>query len=68
LRSDRYAVGGTTLRIDRETLSKAVDVNSQKPVLERAAADGNATLAAARRLALVASTDREQHQPPYPTQ
>lgn len=55
--SGDYAVVGTTLQIVGETLCEAVDLRSGEKVLDVAAGNGNATLAAARRFANVTSTD-----------
>lgn len=55
--SGDYAVVGTTLQIVGETLCETVDLRSGERVLDVAAGNGNATLAAARRWALVTSTD-----------
>ncbi|WP_418318029.1 methyltransferase domain-containing protein [Piscinibacter sakaiensis] len=55
--SGDFAVIGTTLQIVGETLAEAVDVNAGERVLDVAAGNGNATLAAARRFADVVSTD-----------
>lgn len=55
--SGDYAVVGTTLQIVGETLCEAVDLRSNQRVLDVAAGNGNATLAAARRFADVMSTD-----------
>jgi SAM-dependent methyltransferase len=52
-----YAVIGTTLQIVGETLCEAVDLTAGERVLDVAAGNGNATLAAARRGAEVTSTD-----------
>jgi ubiquinone/menaquinone biosynthesis C-methylase UbiE len=52
-----YAVIGTTLQIVGELLCEAVDLRSNQLVLDVAAGNGNATLAAARRFAEVVSTD-----------
>lgn len=52
-----YAIVGTTLQIVGETLCEAVDLRSNQRVLDVAAGNGNATLAAARRFADVVSTD-----------
>jgi ubiquinone/menaquinone biosynthesis C-methylase UbiE len=52
-----YAVIGTTLQIVGEMLCEAVDLHSGQHVLDVAAGNGNATLAAARRFAEVVSTD-----------
>ena len=55
--SGDYAVIGTTLQIVGELLCEAVDVRAGERVLDVAAGNGNATLAAARRFAQVTSTD-----------
>jgi ubiquinone/menaquinone biosynthesis C-methylase UbiE len=55
--SGDYAVVGTTLQIVGENLCEAVDLRSDQRVLDVAAGNGNATLAAARRFAYVVSTD-----------
>lgn len=55
--SGDFAVIGTTLQIVGETLCEAVDLRSSARVLDVAAGNGNATLAAARRFATVVSTD-----------
>ncbi len=55
--SGDYAVVGNTLQIVGETLCEAVDLRSNQRVLDVAAGNGNATLAAARRFAEVVSTD-----------
>lgn len=55
--SGDYAVVGTTLQIVGESLCEAVDLRSGQHVLDVAAGNGNATLAAARRFADVVSTD-----------
>jgi ubiquinone/menaquinone biosynthesis C-methylase UbiE len=55
--SGDYAVVGTTLQIVGEMLCEAVDLRSNAQVLDVAAGNGNATLAAARRFADVVSTD-----------
>jgi len=55
--SGDFAVIGTTLQIVGENLAEAVDVRSGERVLDVAAGNGNATLAAARRFARVTSTD-----------
>ena len=55
--SGDYAVIGTTLQIVGESLCEAVDLRSNQRVLDVAAGNGNATLAAARRFAYVISTD-----------
>jgi ubiquinone/menaquinone biosynthesis C-methylase UbiE len=55
--SGDYAVVGTTLQIVGEQLAEAIDVLAGERVLDVAAGNGNATLAAARRFAEVTSTD-----------
>ena len=55
--SGDFAVIGTTLQIVGEALAEAVDVRAGERVLDVAAGNGNATLAAARRFAEVTSTD-----------
>jgi ubiquinone/menaquinone biosynthesis C-methylase UbiE len=55
--SGDYGIVGTTLQIVGETLCEAVDLRSNQRVLDVAAGNGNATLAAARRFANVVSTD-----------
>jgi ubiquinone/menaquinone biosynthesis C-methylase UbiE len=55
--SGDFAVIGTTLQIVGEMLCEAVDLRSGETVLDVAAGNGNATLAAARRFAHVTSTD-----------
>src|SRR3712207_5317509 len=52
-----YTVVGTTLQIVGERLCEAVDLRAGERVLDVAAGNGNATLAAARRFAEVTSTD-----------
>ena len=52
-----YAVIGTTLQIVGENLVEALDLRAGSKVLDVAAGNGNATLAAARRWADVTSTD-----------
>ncbi|MDH4192469.1 MAG: methyltransferase domain-containing protein [Betaproteobacteria bacterium] len=52
-----YAVVGTTLQIVGESLCEALDLRPGARVLDVAAGNGNATLAAARRWADVTSTD-----------
>ena len=52
-----YAVVGTTLQIVGETLCEALDLRAGASVLDVAAGNGNATLAAARRWCDVTSTD-----------
>ncbi|MBS0523341.1 MAG: class I SAM-dependent methyltransferase [Proteobacteria bacterium] len=55
--SGDYAMIGVTLQIVGENLCEAVDLRSNHRVLDVAAGNGNATLAAARRFAEVVSTD-----------
>src|SRR6201988_1268788 len=55
--SGDFAVIGTTLKIVGETLCEEVDLRAGERVLDVAAGNGNATLAAARRFARVTSTD-----------
>src|SRR5882757_8837654 len=55
--SGDYAIVGTTLQIVGEKLCEALDLRSNQRVLDVAAGNGNATLAAARRFAEVVSTD-----------
>src|SRR5512134_2962141 len=55
--SGDYAVIGTSLQIVGESLAEAADVRAGELVLDVAAGNGNATLAAARRFAHVTSTD-----------
>src|SRR5512134_2601081 len=55
--SGDFAVIGTTLQIVGESLAEAVDVRAGESILDVAAGNGNATLAAARRFAHVTSTD-----------
>jgi SAM-dependent methyltransferase len=55
--SGDYAVVGTTLQIVGEQLAEACDLRWDEKVLDVAAGNGNATLAAARRGASVTSTD-----------
>ena len=55
--SGDFAVIGTTLQIVGELLCEAVDIRSSERVLDVAAGNGNATLAAARHFAHVTSTD-----------
>src|SRR4029079_9147136 len=52
-----YALIGSTLQIVGERLCEAVDMRAGSSVLDVAAGNGNATLAAARRFARVTSTD-----------
>jgi SAM-dependent methyltransferase len=58
--SGDYAAIGTTLQIVGETLAEAADVRAGEIVLDVAAGNGNASLAAARRHAIVTSTDYVQ--------
>jgi ubiquinone/menaquinone biosynthesis C-methylase UbiE len=55
--SGDYAVVGSTLQIVGETLCEALDLRAGQRVLDVAAGNGNATLAAARRWCHVVSTD-----------
>ena len=55
--SGDYSIVGTTLQIVGESLCEAVDLRAAQRVLDVAAGNGNATLAAARRFADVVSTD-----------
>ncbi|HUO54700.1 MAG TPA: class I SAM-dependent methyltransferase [Rhodoblastus sp.] len=55
--SGDYAVIGTTLQIVGEQLAEAIDLRAGQRVLDVAAGNGNATLAAARRWCDVTSTD-----------
>jgi ubiquinone/menaquinone biosynthesis C-methylase UbiE len=55
--SGDYAVIGTTLQIVGERLAEAMDLRAGQTVLDVAAGNGNATLAAARRWCKVTSTD-----------
>ena len=55
--SGDFAIVGTTLQIVGEMLAEAADVRTGERVLDVAAGNGNATLAAARRFANVTSTD-----------
>jgi SAM-dependent methyltransferase len=59
--SGDFAVIGTTLQIVGESLAEAADVNAGERVLDVAAGNGNASLAAARRFAQVTSTDYVPH-------
>ena len=52
-----YAVVGTTLQMVGESLCEALDLRAGERVLDVAAGNGNATLAAARRWCDVVSTD-----------
>jgi ubiquinone/menaquinone biosynthesis C-methylase UbiE len=55
--SGDYAVIGTTIQIVGEHLCEAIDLKAGEKVIDVAAGNGNATLAAARRFAAVTSTD-----------
>jgi len=55
--SGDYAVVGTTLQIVGESLCEALDLRSGQRVLDVAAGNGNASLAAARRWCEVVATD-----------
>ena len=55
--SGDFAVIGTTLNIVGESLAEAADVRAGERVIDIAAGNGNASLAAARRFAHVTSTD-----------
>src|SRR4249919_3413688 len=55
--SGDFAVIGSTLQIVGELLCEGVDLRAGERVLDVAAGNGNATLAAARRFATVTSTD-----------
>jgi len=55
--SGDFAIIGVTLQIVGEALAEAADIRSGERVLDVAAGNGNATLAAARRFAAVTSTD-----------
>jgi ubiquinone/menaquinone biosynthesis C-methylase UbiE len=55
--SGDYAIVGVTLQIVGEAICEAVDLRSNQRVLDVAAGNGNASLAAARRFAEVVSTD-----------
>lgn len=59
--SGDFAIIGTTLQIVGESLAEAADVRAGERVLDVAAGNGNATLAAARRFARVTSTDYVPH-------
>ena len=58
--SGDYAIVGTTLQIVGERLVEAADLRAGERVLDVAAGNGNATLAAARRFANVISSDYVQ--------
>jgi SAM-dependent methyltransferase len=55
--SGNYGVIGTTLQIVGESLCEALDVEAGQRVLDVAAGNGNASLAAARRGCVVTATD-----------
>jgi 2-polyprenyl-3-methyl-5-hydroxy-6-metoxy-1,4-benzoquinol methylase len=55
--SGDYAVVGTTLQIVGEDLCEALDLRGGQSVLDVAAGNGNASLAAARRWCEVTATD-----------
>lgn len=55
--SGDYAIVGVTLQLVGEHLAEAADIRPGQHVLDVAAGNGNATLAAARRFADVTSTD-----------
>src|SRR5690349_1399346 len=55
--SGNYAIIGVTLQIVGESLAEACDLRCDERVLDVAAGNGNATLAAARRGAQVISSD-----------
>src|SRR5262249_13864929 len=55
--SGDYAVVGTTLQIVGENLCEAVDIRAGQKVLDVAAGNGNASLAAARRWCDVIASD-----------
>jgi SAM-dependent methyltransferase len=55
--SGDFAVIGTTLQLVGELLAEAIDIRAGEHVLDVAAGNGNASLAAARRFAYVTSTD-----------
>ena len=55
--SGDYAIIGTTLQIVGEQLAEAMDLRAGQTVLDVAAGNGNASLAAARRWCEVTSTD-----------
>ena len=55
--SGDFAVIGTTLQIVGEQLAESIDLRAGERVIDIAAGNGNATLAAARRFARVTSTD-----------
>jgi len=55
--SGDFAIIGVTLQIVGESLAEAADIRAGERVIDIAAGNGNATLAAARRFARVTSTD-----------
>jgi len=55
--SGDFAIIGVTLQIVGESLAEAADIRAHESVIDIAAGNGNATLAAARRFASVTSTD-----------
>lgn len=55
--SGDFAVIGVTLQLVGESLAEATDIRAGERVIDIAAGNGNATLAAARRFAEVTSTD-----------
>ncbi|WP_342115421.1 class I SAM-dependent methyltransferase [Pseudoduganella sp. OTU4001] len=55
--SGDFAIIGVTLQIVGESLAEAADIRANEKVIDIAAGNGNATLAAARRFARVTSTD-----------
>jgi len=55
--SGNFAVIGVTLQIVGETLAETADIRAGETVIDVAAGNGNASLAAAHRLARVTSTD-----------
>jgi ubiquinone/menaquinone biosynthesis C-methylase UbiE len=59
--SGNYAIVGTTLQIVGEQLAEAMDLRAGQTVLDIAAGNGNATMAAARRWCDVTSTDYVGH-------
>ena len=59
--SGDYAVIGTSLQIIGERICEAVDLSAGQTVLDVAAGNGNASLAAARRGAHVTATDYVDH-------
>jgi ubiquinone/menaquinone biosynthesis C-methylase UbiE len=59
--SGNYAIVGTTLQIVGEQLAEAMDLRAGRTVLDVAAGNGNATMAAARRWCDVTSTDYVGH-------